>query len=178
MVLFACLDRTPKSNQDSENNSLPMAFKDYQEAEDPNITNQDKWNAIPRSLQASFGSTDVRYSKSQPPSLEKTKLWRGTAWKGERVSAQIVLWTSGNADWISLKTNGLESITGEKIDPENVKTHFVRYVLSDEFANGCGDRKKEDFEVHLTADVIDKVETLEMQTKTTRPVWVLSLIHI
>ena len=81
MVSFACLDRTPKTNQDSENNSFPMAFKDYQEAEDPNILNQDKWNAIPRSLQASFGSTDVRYSKSQPPSLEKTKLWRGTAWK-------------------------------------------------------------------------------------------------
>ena len=172
MISFGCMDRSSKTKQDSENNSFPLTFKEYQEAEDPHIANQDEWTAVPRSLQASFGSTDVRYSKSLPPVLEKTKSWRGTAWKGERISAQIVLWASGNAGRISLQTDGLENSTGEKIDSENVKAHFVRYVLTDEFADGCGDRKKEDFEVHLAADVIDKVETLEMQTKTTRPVWV------
>ena len=172
MISFRCMDRSTKTNQDSENNSFPLTFKEYQEAEDPHIADQDEWTAVPRTLQASFGNTDVRYNKSLPPKLEKTKSWRGTAWKGERISAQIVLWASGNPGRISLQTNGLENSTGEKIDPENVKAHFVRYVLTDEFADGCGDRKKEDFEVHLAADVIDKVETLEMQTKTTRPVWV------
>ena len=149
-----------------------MTFKEYQEPEDPDKPYKDEWIDVPRELQASFGSTDLRYSKSLPPNMEKTKSWRGTAWKGERISAQIVLWASGNAGRISLQTNGLENSIGEKIDPENVNAHFVRYVLTDEFAGGCGDRKKEDFEVHLAADVIDKVKTLEMQTKTTRPVWV------
>ena len=168
MVSFACLDSTPKTNQDSKNNIFPLTFKEYKEADDPNISDQDEWKTVPSSLQVSFGSTDIRYSKSLPPKVKKTNSWRGTAWKGERVSAQIVLWTSGNADRISIQTNGLENITGEKIDPKYIKTHFVRYVLTDEFANGCGNRKKEDFEVHLVADVIDKVETLEMQTKTTQ----------
>ena len=108
MVSRGCLDRGSKTNQNFENNSFPLTFKEYQEAEDPNIPKQDEWTAVPHSLQASFGSTDMRYSKSVPPSLEKTESWRGTAWKGERISAQIVLWASGNAGRISLQTNGLE----------------------------------------------------------------------
>ena len=118
MVSFACRDSTSKTNQHSKNNIFPLTFKEYKEADDPNISDQDEWKTVPSSLQVSFGSTDIRYSKSLPPKGKKTKSWRGTAWKGERVSAQIVLWTSGNADRISLKTNGLENITGEKIDPK------------------------------------------------------------
>ena len=172
MVSYACLDRTSKTNQDPENDSFPLTFKEYQEPEDPDIPDQDEWTAVPRALQASFGSTDVRYSKSLPPNLKNTNSWQGTAWKGERLSAQIVLWASGNAGRISLQTNGLENSSGDKIDAGNVKARFVRYLLTDEYGEGCGKRKKEDFEVHLVADVIDKVETLEMQPKTTRPVWV------
>ena len=120
MVSFACLDRTSKTKEDLGNNSFPLTFKEYQEPEDPDKPYKDEWIDVPRELQASFGSTDLRYSKSLPPNMEKTKSWRGTAWKGERISAQIVLWASGNAGRISLQTNGLENSTGEKIDPENV----------------------------------------------------------
>ena len=52
------------------------------------------WDKMPAPVQLEWGSTDVRYKKWNVPSgLSGTHSLRLTAWKGERVNAQAVLWT-------------------------------------------------------------------------------------
>ncbi|NLC50516.1 MAG: DUF4091 domain-containing protein [Bacteroidales bacterium] len=48
----------------------------------------------------------------------------------------------------------------------------MRYVLTDEFAGGCGYRKPEDFAVSLSADVLDNIDCMNIDAETARPVWI------
>ena len=170
IVLQSCADSQNKTNTTEEKERYE--FIKYSEPADPDTVINTLWESVPASLQGSFGSIDERYPKSSPPILERTNAWKQTVWKGERASAQVVLWTSGNVGDISFKTGELKSSSGGKIDAAQIRMRFVRYLLTDEFAGGCGYRKKEDFAVALVADAIDEVDQLPMEPKTTRPVWV------
>ncbi|MCG8386755.1 MAG: hypothetical protein MJA30_14495, partial [Cytophagales bacterium] len=170
ILLQSCTDSQNKTNlaEDKER----YEFIKYSEPADPGIMINALWENVPASLQGSFGSIDKRYPKSRPPILERTNTWKQTVWKGERASAQVVLWTSGEVGDIRFETGELKSSSGGKIDAAQIRMRFVRYLLTDEFAGGCGYRKKEDFAVSLVADAIDEVDSLAMEPKTTRPVWV------
>lgn len=60
------------------------------ELADPKPGAQETWNAVKKTTLA-WGSTDVRYSRSQPATGAKALVL--DAWRGERVSAQAVLST-------------------------------------------------------------------------------------
>lgn len=168
-LIFSCSNSKKESSVEVDHKYV---YTNYQEPGDPNPIKTEFWIAVPPTLQASFGSTDERYQRSVPPTLEKKSQWNGTAWKGERVNAQIVLWSAAEMGDITVKTNALRNNKGHEINSSHVQARFVRYLLTDEFAGGCGYRKKEDFAVSLVADAIDEVETFEMEEKTTRPVWI------
>ena len=82
-LLVGCID-----------NNRTVTFEWYVEAEDPTPADIAEWSALDRSLFASVGSIDVRYPKSSIPLIEQTNEWHGSAWRGEKVSAQLVLWSS------------------------------------------------------------------------------------
>ncbi len=141
----------------------------YAEAPDPDTTFIN-WSMV-KGLNCSFGSIDKRYNKREVPDLTPVSDWKGTGWRGERLSAQIVLWSNKDIEQVEIEFTPFKSASGSKIDKSIAQAHFVRYVLTDEFANGCGYRKPENFSVSLSADILDNAECMEVKANTTQPVW-------
>ena len=54
------------------------------------------WNAAPDGLQAMWVSSDYAYSRSAYPVTDSPDVLRLTAWKGERVSGEFLLWSREN----------------------------------------------------------------------------------
>ena len=132
----------------------------YEEASNPISTNPSLWVKV-SAPQVSWGSTDIRYKKEEPAPIARLKKDINlTAWKGERVSAQLVVWTPEALDNLSFIVSDLTS-GKETISKDNVRTGFVRYVMTDELnkdgKGGCGYRKSSDYDSTLVADPIDHI---------------------
>ncbi|HZH72393.1 MAG TPA: glycoside hydrolase domain-containing protein [Mariniphaga sp.] len=141
----------------------------YEEAADPSPVKSD-WSTID-GLNYSFASVDKKYSKSEIPEVENTMEWHGKVWKGERISSQLLLWSNMDVDQVEFEFSSFKTSDGTEMDASIATARFVRYVLTDEFADGCGRRKPEDFAVSLSADVLDNVDCFDMKANTTQPVW-------
>ena len=148
----------------------------YEEASNPISTNPSLWVKV-SAPQVSWGSTDIRYKKDEPaPSARLKKDINLTARKGERVSAQLVVWTPEALDNLSFIVSDLTS-GKETISKDNVRTGFVRYVMTDELnkdgKGGCGYRKSSDYDSTLVADPIDHIaSTLTVPANATQGGWI------
>ena len=148
----------------------------YEEASNPISTNPSLWVKV-SAPQVSWGSTDIRYKKEEPAPIARLKKDINlTAWKGERVSAQLVVWTPEALDNLSFIVSDLTS-GKETISKDNVRTGFVRYVMTDELnkdgKGGCGYRKSSDYDSTLVADPIDLIaSTLTVPANATQGGWI------
>ena len=148
----------------------------YEEASNPISTNPSLWVKV-SAPQVSWGSTDLRYKKEEPAPIARLKKDINlTAWKGERVSAQLVVWTPEALDNLSFIVSDLTS-GKETISKDNVRTGFVRYVMTDELnkdgKGGCGYRKSSDYDSTLVADPIDHIaSTLTVPANATQGGWI------
>lgn len=148
----------------------------YEEASNPISTNPSLWVKV-SAPQVSWGSTDIRYKKEEPAPIARLKKDINlTAWKGERVSAQLVVWTPEAIDNLSFIVSDLTS-GKETISKDNVRTGFVRYVMTDELnkdgKGGCGYRKSSDYDSTLVADPIDHIaSTLTVPANATQGGWI------
>jgi hypothetical protein len=147
-------------------------LKTYIEAVDPSPDRSAVWNNLRPGLHASFGSVNSRYEKSSIPVLENKTYWSGFAWRGERLSAQLVLWNNQGAGAVECRFSDFKSANGKTLPAGIARASFVRYVLTDEFGKGCGYRKPEDFIARLSPDALDPLPRFEMEPKSTRPVWI------
>ena len=144
----------------------------FEEPQDPSPVKTEDWSAVANGMQASFASTNIRFVKSVIPKMEQTNIWNLEAWKGERMSAQLVLWTKDSITKVGTEVSGFISESGIKLSSDIVQVRFVKYVITDEFADGCGYRKPEDFASSLAADALDTVSSYLIRAKETRPIWV------
>ncbi len=130
------------------------------EPADPKPGPQEAWQQLTQPL-LGWGSTDVRYSRSQVPQTSKSSpLLR--AWRGERVSAQAVLATPTDLDEVSFEVSDLKC--GRNVIPASaVKKYFVRYVMADSY--------KDRNDTVLVADRLDPVGSLKVEANTARPLW-------
>lgn len=142
----------------------------FNEAVDPQSNNLTEWKNIPKGLQVSFTNIDTKYAKSEVPELTNSLNTQLTAWKGESVSAQLLLWSSDSIQQIECEFSDFKS-NEAVLDKGIAKARFVRYVLTDIFAPGCGYRKPEDFPSSLTQDMLDNIECMDINANTVRPVW-------
>lgn len=148
----------------------------YEEANNPIATNTSLWVKI-KAPQVSWGSTDIRYKKEEPAPINRLKKDINlTAWKGERVSAQLVVWTPEALNNLSFIVSDLTSGKGT-IAKDNILTGFVRYVMTDELnkdgKGGCGYRKSSDYDSTLVADPIDHLaSTLTVPVNATQCGWI------
>jgi len=146
--------------------------KTYEEAAHPSPDADAPWSAVRPGLQASIGSINVRYPKSSIPELDSIQTWKGTAWRGERISAQVVLWSKDEVPRITCEFSDFMSENENRLSSKIAQARFVRYVLTDEFADGCSRRRPEDYASHLSPDALDNVRCFHMKGKSTRPVWI------
>lgn len=133
------------------------------------------WNKMTVPAQLSWGSTDVRYPKLSIPAVPTTTRWQTKAWKGERVNAQAVLWTKTDLSEATISVGDLKN--GSAVIPATaVRTHFVRYVMTDELSKdgttGCGHRPDPAaWDSSIVADVLDLVNVRDVKARTTQPIW-------
>lgn len=123
-----------------------------------------------------WGSTDVRYAREEVPTLEKRRQWKTSAWKGERVNAQAVLWTRKTLKNVRMAVSDLKC--GKNVIPASAATAgFVGYVWTDELnkdrKSGCSDRPdKAAWDSSLVADVLEVRKSLDIEAHCTQPLWV------
>ena len=149
----------------------------YEELTDTKPHDTDaKWAAMKSPVMLSWASVDVRYGKHQVPQIAKiSSTCALKAWRGERVNAQAVLWTNVDLNDVELQVSDLRS-GGNVISAANVRSHFVRYVMTDELnkdgKGGCGCREnKAEWDSSVVADVLDINKWLPIQRKTAQPLW-------
>lgn len=156
----------------------PKDCSTYAEAADPAPNAEFDWDAIKPGLHAAVGSINMRYPKSSAPVLSSSKSWAGAGWRGERISAQLVLWSKEPVAQIECEFSDFTSKNGDIMSADIAQARFVRYVITDEFGSGCGYRKPADFAASLTPDGLDNVDCFDMEAKTSRPVWItIALPH-
>ena len=115
------------------------------------------WKKVAPGLHAAFASVDERYARDAAPAGDEKAEWSATAWRGERVHTQALLWTADGARQVRLSAGPLRGEGDAQIDASCIGLRFVRYVLAD--------RK-------VMADVLDDAPRLDVAPRTARPVWV------
>ncbi|MBN2761825.1 MAG: DUF4091 domain-containing protein, partial [Bacteroidales bacterium] len=159
-ICLACINQRPS-----------ITCPTYEEKDDPAAKIDDKWAITGRGLHVSFGSTDIRYARHQVPMESVVKEMSQTAWRGERISAQAVLWSVDPVRQVECVLSEFKTEHGDILPAESFQVRFVRYVLTDEFAGGCGYRKAADLDSSLVADVLDSLLCIDMPLHSVRPVW-------
>ena len=144
----------------------------YEEAADPSPDQTVLWGAVKSGLHASLGSIDRRYPKHALPQVKSIHTWSGTAWRGERISCQLVLWSKDEVPKITCEFSDFIGGNNQKLPSQIAQARFVRYVLTDEFAGGCSRRQPKDYTSSLSPDVLDSVGCFHMEGESTRPVWI------
>ncbi len=144
----------------------------FKEMPDPSRDTLLDWSIVKKGLHSSFVTIDKRYAKSLVPDVKIKKQHIVTGWRGERVSAQILLWTTEARPNVSLKISDFKSMEGKRLPADIASARFVRYVMTDEFAEGCGHRKPEDFAASLSPDMLDNLQSFDLEANKARPIWV------
>ena len=138
--------------------------------EDPTADTLSDWSNVTPGLHASVISIDEKFPKSVAPQVTPVNNIELSAWKGEKVSAQLLLWTAEDVSQVECRFSNLVS-EGNTLPATVAQARFVRYVMTDEFGPGCGRRKPGDFPASLAPDMLDNLECFNLEAKTARPVW-------
>ena len=124
-------------------------------------------------LKTVWSSTDCLVGRTDVSSVSgNNKTQRFVAWRGERLHAKILVWSSEEGE-ISFTVE--EPQKNHWVD--TTTTGFLRYVMTDELnkdgKGGCGYRPdKTRFDSSLVADRIEPIRSLRYEAKTVQPVWI------
>lgn len=133
----------------------------------------DEWSKVTNGLKISFASSNVRFARELPPKVAPQPTWRDKAWRGEKIHTQLLVWSNHAVKNIGLQISDLKDKQGHRIDKTHITTGFVKYLLTDEFRDGCGHRKSKDFDSSYVADIIDtKTKSVLLEKNSTQPVWI------
>ncbi|MBN8860984.1 MAG: DUF4091 domain-containing protein [Sphingobacteriales bacterium] len=132
---------------------------------------ESRWSSMSNTVEASFAGSDTRFAKDIVPAIPLRNEWHASSWKGEKVHTQILVWTKQDIPAVKYTIGELKTLEGNIIPAGNIQLRFVRYVITDEFAGGCGYRKPQDFDSSTVADVIDAVTELPVNAKNVQPMW-------
>ncbi len=132
------------------------------------------WQQQEAGLHVSFGSTDKLYFRSEVPDLETATLsWEGTGWRGERMNAQMLVWSPDTLRQVCFTMNDLVNAEGDVLSKNNMQLNMVRYVLSDypygANALHCAAGSRDT--AYLMPDRLETLDRFEVPGRTTRPVW-------
>lgn len=132
----------------------------------------EEWGKVPAGLNLSFASSDKRFARELPPKVEIAKSWDAKAWKGEKIHTQLLTWATKDLSNISYELSDLKDKQGNLLKKDNITIGFLKYVITDEFRDGCGHRKPADFDSSYVADAIDtKSKSASLNKNSTQPIW-------
>ena len=140
------------------------------EAEDPVALTEEQeaaWDGVSRKFNAAWGCPDSQYARSIVPEKVCDKPFHLTVWKGERASAQVVVWTAEGLDGVECKVGDFKSAAGTM--PASIaEARFVRYTLADvqnyKFKKGGPEV--------IAPDMLDTLSRFDVEARTARPIWI------
>lgn len=113
-----------------------------------------EWAGV-EGLNVSWGETTARYSATEVPVREAVLERTVSAWRGQRVFSQAVVWTGRKAEGIEYEATPLKGSSG-KIAKSNFELGFTRYVMTDGWGGGVHIRPDNTkFDSTMVADCID-----------------------
>ena len=134
-----------------------------------------QWQEV-EGTRVSWGSTDVRYSRTSVPMSKTCRLQGISGWRGEKVNAQAVVWTKDGIPALRYEISDFTGPGGHTIPAEAFESGFVRYVMTDELnkgGGGCGYRPDHTvYDSTMVADCIDPyLEEISLDAMNTQAVW-------
>jgi len=153
VVVAGCTDNRPA-----------QLFDTYAEASDPAPDPTADWSTVAKGLNVAFGDIDSRYAKSSIPTVTATE-WTSVAWRGERISAQLVLWAGDAVEQVECVFSDFTA-SAATLNASIAQARFERYVLTDD---GC--HKGLECPSSLSPDMLDTLSSFNMEAQTARPVW-------
>ena len=135
------------------------------------VTSEQKaeWQRAGEALNAAWGDIDYGYERHAVPQEVSKQPHRLTAWRGERVSAQMLLWSNEAEDDVRCTVGEFNSPSGT-LAAEIARPYFVRYTIAN------GNSYSEDWRVAgetiLAPDMLDTLSMFQMAAQETRPVWI------
>lgn len=167
ILSIACICITISAS--SQNN---VNYSSFTEPFIPSVKGAESWTKMSVPAAVSFASSNIRYAKDvMPEASTLQKNWSTTAWRGEKVHTQLLVFTKQNIPAISCATGELKNEKNDVIPADNIQAGFVRYVITDEFAGGCGYRKPQDFDSSIVGDAIDTIAQISLKAKNVQPLW-------
>ena len=140
------------------------------EAEDPVALTEEQeaaWDGVSKKFNAAWGCPDSQYARSIVPEKVSQNPFQLTVWKGERASAQVVVWTAEGLDGVECKVGDFKSASGTM--PASIaEARFVRYTLADEQIYSF---KQGGPEV-IAPDLLDTLSRFDVEARTARPIWI------
>ena len=129
-------------------------------------------------LETMWVSTDIHFTdRMSIEEIEDAKTpaaFRHPAWKGERIWAQLLIRTIGEADGVRIGISDLKS-GNDVIPSEMIEAGFVKYVMGDVFADSfsqCGERPVGKFDSLMVADMVDNCEYIDLKDNALQPIWI------
>lgn len=146
-------------------------YSTYSELTDNKPYDTLAWNSVSPGMHVSAASIDIRYKKTSVPDKGLKESLSATAWRGERVNAQFLIWTAADLEQVQCASSDLLDENNNRIPANTIQSFFERFVMTDVFGEGCGHRTASDFDSSLVADVLDPIPSFDIEKNTTRPVW-------
>ena len=127
--------------------------------------------AAQNGINSAWGSTDIRYVHNEKPEDVVASALELTAWRGERVNVQFVVWNEGETEHEATFTlSNLTDKQNNEISRENVSAGYVETVITDKFSD-CGKHEADKYGTYLVADMIDNKSSRVFAASDTRGVW-------
>ncbi|HWJ25853.1 MAG TPA: glycoside hydrolase domain-containing protein, partial [Flavisolibacter sp.] len=135
--------------------------------------NQQAWQTQKSGLHVSFGSSERSYFRREVPIQNEQLSWDATGWKGERLNAQILIWSPDTLPQVHFAISELVNGKGKVIDSKNIQLQLVNYVVSN-YPYGakdavCGETPYKNG--YLMPDRLEAFDRFDLPGQTVRPVW-------
>jgi hypothetical protein len=132
------------------------------------------WANQKAGLNVAFGSTDELYLRCEVPEPgDRGQTWEGTGWRGERLNAQVLVWSRDTCLQVRFSPDDLKSKDGRIFSKNNIELNMVRYVLSNfpygGISSDCYGGNNDS--VYLMPDRFEQFERFDLPGMTVRPVW-------
>lgn len=106
-------------------------------------------------LSGAVGTIHRRFNNDNLPLESKTRTWTATAWRGERVAGNFVVWSAQERKQLRAELSPLIGPKGA-LAQSATQMRFVRHVMGDG---------------QYVGDVLDPIQSLDMKAGTYRPIW-------
>ena len=153
---------------------LPSQYAHYiQEYTFDTPVSPQAWTQQSRGLHVSFVSTDRAWFRTEAPELKETDTWKATGWRGERLNAQLLVWSPDTLEQVRVSLADLKSAAGKTINTKDIQLNLVRYVLAN-YPYGakdavCGSSPYKNG--YLMPDRFEAFDRFQLPGRTVRPIW-------